>query len=67
MYVIFLLFYLFIHLGLGLKITPNPKVFDMIKDPKGEKIQDAISLALLKVSAQFRDKNTQVNIKTNAN
>ena len=56
MYVILFSFiYLFIHLGLGLKITPNPKIFDMKKDPKGKNIEAAISMALLKVSTLLRD------------
>jgi hypothetical protein len=39
---------------LGLKITPNPKVFDMKNDPNGDKIQKAISEALLRVSADMK-------------
>merc|ERR1712151_549835 len=40
---------------LGLKIKPDPKIFDMKKDPQGKKIQQAISMALLKVSQLMRD------------
>ncbi len=55
-YLKFLIFlHIFIHLGLGLKITPDPKIFNMKNDPKGEKIQYAISSALLKVSNELRN------------
>merc|ERR1712032_1626221 len=40
---------------LGLKIKPDPKIWNMSKDPQGKKIQAAISMALLKVSSNMRD------------
>jgi hypothetical protein len=39
---------------LGLKIKPDPKLFNVINDPDGKKIQAAISAALLKVSSEMR-------------
>jgi len=39
---------------LGLKIRPDPKIFNMAKDPEGKNIQNAIQTALLKVSSEMR-------------
>ena len=46
---------------LGLKIKPDPKIFNMSKDPEGKKIQAAIEIALMKVSSEMR-KTPVVNI-----
>ena len=40
---------------LGLKIKPDPKIFNMQLDPQGKKIQAAISLALLKISSENKN------------
>merc|ERR1711957_1085024 len=42
---------------LGLKIKPDPKIWNMSKDPQGKKIQAAISMALLNISSAMRDEN----------
>jgi hypothetical protein len=49
---------------LGLKLRPDPKVFNKSKDPLAmeKEIQNAISTALLKVSSEMRD-STKAKLK----